>query len=124
MTPRIDFYYQFDVELNPMKELRINNSESFAEALIKSESRIGVGFLGYSQILILFLTLQKPLESSYSNFTADGILREGIFRHFPFYISGSHLSYLYNLLFILTFLLTSGSHLRQLDSWSIFTTQG
>jgi hypothetical protein len=45
MTPRIDFYYQFDVELNPMKELRINNSESFAEALRKSESRIGVGFL-------------------------------------------------------------------------------
>jgi hypothetical protein len=39
------FYYQFDVELNPMKELRINDSESFAEALRKSESRIGVGFL-------------------------------------------------------------------------------
>ena len=78
MTPRIDFYYQFDVELNPMKELRINNSESFAEALIKSESRIGVGFLGIRKFYFYF-TLQKPLESSYSNFTADGILREGIF---------------------------------------------
>jgi len=60
MTPRIDFYYQFDVELNPMKELRINNSESFAEALIKSGPRMGIGFLGIRKILILFLLCRNP----------------------------------------------------------------